>query len=404
MEENKQSNLPVKSEEKGLLKGNTKLANITDSIRRVGKIIGAGAVSFVGLGMLVAPGMLPLNIAGFGVLTGGITRLAQNVNLKVEPNLLFGSKKVDDEILIFQDPANIRLASRMAGYENYEKAAMMGMQTLIGLSRYKDNLKDSSFEIGEDGQKIYSQKFATVTHSINLDNLKYLEDLGYIKIDSTEETFKGKTLDEKLTALGSKDGKVKSYLIMEKLGFGNFGGVKDAFKAMRSKDEKVKDENREIMKKVTFRLTDKPLDFEEIANFSNPKVRKSLSPEKRLAVNRLASMSRIMRGRKIEVEKDAFGRDTIKYPTRAENAEINRRRKEAKKERAKKAAINAQVKEATEEYEQMGKDFSERLQKGVDKEKFTKAAEATISIQPEVGEKAKSVDEQPKDEGKSLDL
>lgn len=389
------SNLPIKKDEKNLIKGNIKLANAYDNIRRIGKIIGSGATSFVGFGMLMVPGILPIKIAGAGLLTGGLVRFSQNASIKIEPNLLFGSKKVGDEILIFQDPANIRLASRMIGYENYEKAAMMGMQTLIGLSRYKENLKDSKFEIGEDGQKIYSQKFSTVTHSVNLDNIKYLEDLGYIKIDSTEETFKGRTLDEKLTALGAKDGKIKFYLITEKIGFGNFKGVKEALKAMLSKDEELKDKNREIMKKVTFRLTEKPLNFEEIANLSNPGVRKLLPEEKREAAGRLALMARIMRGRKIEVKKDAFGRDTISYPTRLENAKINKERDEAKKERErikKEKETEKRAQKASDEYKQMGKEFSERLQRGINKEEIGKVNEAnsepkTIQLDSDFKEK-----------------
>ena len=70
--------------------------------------------------------------------------------------------------------------------------------------------------------------------------------------------------NEKIKTMLAKDGVIKSYLLVEKLSFGNIKGAGNAVKAMFSRDEKIKDQNRRVMQKATFRLTDKPVDFEEI--------------------------------------------------------------------------------------------------------------------------------------------
>jgi len=59
---------------------------------------------------------------------------------------------------IYQD-TRINLASKMRGYNSIEKGGMMGLQTLVGFSRYKDMLEGSNYEVGENGEKIYCQKY-----------------------------------------------------------------------------------------------------------------------------------------------------------------------------------------------------------------------------------------------------
>lgn len=402
MEENKQNNSLVKKENSFLTDKASNLVNRIKKIDflRLGKMTGAGAIALTAF-FWSSP--FPLVKFGTAVVFGAsFFEAGKNFFVKTEPTLLFALKKPifgreKEEIEIAQDLTNISLMSRMLGYESNEILAMMALHTLVGLENCKQDLKKSNEENPIDEKetsnntehtnKVYPQKFSTITHKGNSSILGLLEKLGYIA-DLKES-------NEEIKALGVRNG--KSYLIMEQIGVGNFKGARNAFKALRSKDEKLGKE----MKKYTFRLTDKSIDFESINTCINKeKSGKSIPKEFKM----IGRVLRDLKERKIQVERNSKGRLYIKYPTRAENAEINRRRKEAKKEREKKAAINAQVKEATEEYEQMGKDFSERLQKGVDKDRFAKVTEATTSIQPEVGEKAKGIDEQPKDEGKSLDL
>ena len=364
MEEQNPNNLPVEVKSKALLADYPNLGKFMDGLKRTGAIAGSTAITLLGLGLTATP-ILPVSIAGYGVFAAGLTRFTQNVTLKTEPTLLFGSKKQGDEIGIYQDLMNFGTSTRMAGYDPLEKISMMGLQTLVGFSRYKQNLKNDPFEIDENGQKIYSQKFATLTHGINLENFEALEKLGYIKIDSMSSQFDPKSLDEKIAALTKKkDEPKRSYLLMEKIGFGNWDGAKKAFKAMISGDEKEKEANSKEMQKVIFRLTDKPIDFEEIQQFRNPQYRKNFPPEMAKAVTKIGMMARLMEHRKLSIKQDAFGRDYIKYPSRIENARINKSRENAKKESRKKREANV----AKLKYEVTQREFDERVKEGVDTE------------------------------------
>ena len=362
MEEQKQNNLPIEVKQKAMLANYPAIGKTVDSLRRATAILGSTAAMVVGLGMTVAP--IPgAAIAGYTVFGAGLARFTQNVTLKTEPTLLFGSKKQGDEIGIYQDLLDFGTSSRMAGYEPLEKMSMMGLQTLVGFSRYKQNLKDTPFEVDKNGQKIYSQKFATLTHGINLENFKALEALGYIKIDSMTSQFEPKSLDEKIAALTKKKGEPKrSYLLMEKIGFGNWSGAKDAVKAMLFGDEKEKENNSKEMQKVSFRLTDKPIDFEEIKKFRSPQYRKSLPPETVRAAAKIGMMARLMDSRKLSIEQDAFGRDYIKYPSRIENARINKRREESKRE----TEVRRKADKAKEKFEQERKKFEKEITEGVE--------------------------------------
>ena len=368
MEEPNSNNLPIEVKKKSLLANNPSYGKVFDNLRRTGAIIGSAATMIIGLGTTVIP-FPPATIAGYGIFAAGLTRFAQNASLKTEPTLLFGSKKQGDEIGIYQDLLDFGTSTRMAGYDSLEKMAMMGLQTLVGFSRYKQNLKNSPYEENENGEKIYSQKFATLTHGINLENFKALEALGYIKIDSMTSQFEPKSLDEKIAALTKKKGEAKrSYLLVEKIGFGNWKGAKDAVKAMFFGDKEDKEKNSKEMQKVSFRLTDKPIDFEEIKKFREFQYRNSLPPEMAKAAYKIGTMARLMDSRKLSIKQDAFGRDYIKYPSRLENAKISQRKAEARRENARRREEIAKEKEssqAKEKFLEERKEFDQRTTEGV---------------------------------------
>ena len=169
---------------------------------------------------------------------------------------------------------------------------------------------------------------------------------------------------------------------MEKIGFGNWAGARDAVKAMLFGDEKDKENNTKEMQKVSFRLTDKPIDFEEIKRFRSPQYRKTLPPEMIRAAAKIGMMARLMDSRKLSIEKDAFGRDYIKYPSRVENARINKRREESKRETEEKRKAD----KAKTEFDEQKKEFDERITQGVEaKGKITDTAlEKPQDLQPEI--------------------
>ena len=195
-EKTNENNLPIKAEEKKLLSDYPQYGRLADNLKRIGKAVLGTTIGLGGYGISLVGGLpISLGLASVAIGTGLV---AKNTLYKPEPSLLFFSKKRGDTINISQDVLNIGVSSQMIGYTNPEKASMMGLQTLVGFSRYKQNFKDMPYEIDENGRKIYSQKLATITHRINLDNLKNLETLGYIKIDSMEDDFPLETAEEKL--------------------------------------------------------------------------------------------------------------------------------------------------------------------------------------------------------------
>ena len=151
MGEQKQENLPIEVKPKAMLADYPIIGKTWDSLKRATAILGSSVTMVAGLGLTVVP--FPGSaVLGYGVFGAGLARFAQNVTLKTEPTLLFGTKKQGDEIGIYQDLMDIGTSSRMIGYDNLEKMAMMGVQTLVGFSRYKQNLKDTPFEIDENFQ------------------------------------------------------------------------------------------------------------------------------------------------------------------------------------------------------------------------------------------------------------
>lgn len=248
-------------------------------------------------------------------MIGTASRAIQNAIYKIEPSLMFISKKKDGERRICQD-IRLNLASKMKGYTTIEKAGMMGLQTLVGFSRWKENLKGTDYEEGKNGEKIYCEKISTVTHGINLKTLKMIEDLGYIKIDSMDEKFKKNILDNVL----NRDPKaVQTLLIAEKIGFKNYEDLKKIAIATLKGDKKTLEGIKKTFQKVTFRLTDKEINFEELyeksANISEVKDKKE-----QIALRRLSAIfdnkQGILATKNIDIGKDSFGRDVIKYNTK----------------------------------------------------------------------------------------
>lgn len=300
----------VSVSEKSLAKSSSKNLGVKyDNIKRGLKVAGGVGLWLGGAFCTFAP-ILPLQVAGWSLVVAGGIGLTNGI-LKNEPSLMFMTSKKKGVIEI-QENMIRALSSDMKGYTAYEKGGMMVLQTLVGFSRWKENLKGSSFEMDENGNKIYDQKISTTTHGINVKTLSALEKLGYIKIDSIDDKTRG--------ALGSLIGlpasKKKSLLIAEKIGFKNWPDLKKIFKAKISGDKETLDSMRKDMKQVNFRLTDKEINFEELYNRC-ANLKEVTSKEEKLALMRLGivfdNVKGILANKNIDIEKDMFGRDIIKY-------------------------------------------------------------------------------------------
>lgn len=313
-EQKKDENLPVVIKERSLSNFVQIAKNkLYDAGRRGLKITGATTLAVTGLGVsALSSGAIALAGGAVAIYSG--VRALQNVVYKTEPSLMFISRRgANGERAIFQD-TRADLAAHMIGYKAAEKAGMMGLQTFVGFSRYKESLKGTPYMQREDGSKVYTQKYSTVTHTVNLKNFEYLEKLGLIEIESREENFKNTGAISK--ALGIEPKGKKSLLIAEKIGFNNYKSLKEIAQAAISRDEEALNSNKVTLEKVTFRLTDKPIDFEDMFLKVNG-ARPYESPEERVALGRFLGLFNEKRGilgkRGIDIGKDRLGRDIILY-------------------------------------------------------------------------------------------
>lgn len=271
--ENDEKKLPIEVKQNNTLqKLNARIPAITDSIKRVGKVVGQAAL---GIGLMTTSAFISVvapyagipaivtaaNIASFGVGVSSMIPLVKSLSsavFKEEPSLAFQtSKNSKGEMKITQNALSI--PSYMKGLNKVEKAQLMGLQSLIGLQRYKVNLKGTNFSLDENGNKIYDQKVSTVTHGVNLKTIEALEKLGYIKID--EESPK------KFGAIGKLIG--QEYLLTERVGFNELNGIKEIAKEFVAIHKGTTTQPKKDFSKITFRLTDKDFDFEELYNTVN---------------------------------------------------------------------------------------------------------------------------------------
>ena len=292
---------------------NRMLPKAMDGAKRIGKILGYSGVALASI-VAVSVGSLPVaaigTVAGIRAGYGAIL----NTLYKTEPGLMFVSQKktLKGEIEIFQASV-IDATLKMKGYTNGEKGGMMALQALVGFSRYKKNLEGSDYEVGENGEKIYTQRISTVTHGINIKNFQMLETLGYIKIDSMDNRHSQNLVGR---ILGREPKEKQSLLILEKLGFKNFGDLREIAKAAVTGDKDTLTKMKKTTTRITFRLTDKPIDFEELySKYSD--LGQVEDRDERVALRRMAGIFNHERGilttKNLDIVKDRYGRDILKY-------------------------------------------------------------------------------------------
>lgn len=370
----------VSVSEKSLAKSSSKNLGVKyDNITRGLKVAGGVGLWLGGAFCTFAP-ILPLQVAGWSLVVAGGIGLTNGI-LKNEPSLMFMTSKKKGVIEI-QENMIRALSSDMKGYTAYEKGGMMVLQTLVGFSRWKENLKGSSFEVDENGNKIYDQKISTTTHGINIKTLSALEKLGYIKIDSVDDKTRG--------ALGSLIGlpasKKKSLLLAEKIGFKNWPDLKKIFKAKISGDKETLDSMRKDMKQVNFRLTDKEINFEELYNRC-ANLKEVTSKEEKLALMRLGivfdNVKGILANKNIDIEKDMFGRDIIKYGKKYSFSNRISKKKEEEGIGVKPVKLNDELRKNVRTNEEIALESSKREEIEVKSVEKSKNEEETHKISNE---------------------
>lgn len=294
------NNLPIKANQSLSSKVNKISLRAKEIAKKVGKCAFYGGITLVGLGAS-AIGTLPVAIAGFGVLSVGLARGYQNLFYRNQPDLMFSTRKVihKNSTQITQDALRLDIMNKIKDFNTMEKGSLMALQTLVGLQRYKKELENTTkFQTDTPEINVYPKKFHTTTHGINIKNMEVLEKLGYIQID--RENIDNNTK--------------KKLLIVERLGFGEFKTVGDIAKAAIKGDKEFVEKNKKEFRTIEFRLTDKPINFQELYELCNDRSKdnKLRTPARRLAPI-FDKKYGLLKTKKIDIEIDKCGMPKIIY-------------------------------------------------------------------------------------------
>lgn len=294
------TNLPISVNNKLQNRIKNKIPRLKEISKKIGKCILYGGISFAGLGVAVigGPALMPLGFASLGI---GIAREYQNLLYRNQSDLMFSTRKIlhKNSTLISQDPFRFDIMGKMKDFSAIEKGSLMALQTLIGLQRYKKQLENKIKEPSDmPGINIYSKKFHTQTHGINIKNMKALEKLGYIKIDNNLENSESK----------------RKLILFERLGFGETKAVKNIVKAALKGDKKFLESSKKEIQTVEFRLTDKPINFEELYELCNNRQEDNQlrTPARRLATIFDKNYG-LLKTQSIDIQMDSYGMPTIVY-------------------------------------------------------------------------------------------
>lgn len=346
-------NLPVVVQKKNLLK--LSKYKSYDALVKISKILGATVGCIGGASLFTLVGGPIAGSAGLGILVYSFGRGIGATYLKSGPGLMFTGRKIpfSKETKIGQDP-RIDVLTKMRGYNNREKAGMILLQSLVGFQRFKENLEESPYYQREDGKKVYTEIFSTKTHGSVLQVFKLLQDLDIIELDPDYKDF--------------KDIGKKSFLILEKICFGNFKGIIDIAKSALKGDKEKLENIKEDCKEVRFRLTDKKIDFEEMYKKYNGIIPYQDKAEekatKKIGLILFKKNKGLLSKKNLDIGKDITGRTILKY-----GVSENFGTKIEKKIEAEKGIIDLD-----------NKDFSEKIHEGITKETIERTNEIGRNI------------------------
>lgn len=316
MSEEKNNKLPVEVKSKNLdINTHNFQRKFKEIAQRVGKcalwggigILGMGAFALgspvvattIGMNALVTP---IVSTVGMSTVILGTFNLQKNFRFRRFSDLMFASqRKIKNDTIRISQVSDPILKSKMKKLDKMQKGSLMALQTLVGLERYKRELEEGN-KAKEQSEKsgicIYMQKFSTRTHGINIKNMKSLEQLGYIKIDTDLESAPKK----------------ESQLIIERLGFGQTREVIQSIGAMIKGDKETLEKNKVDMQEIEFRLTDKHINFEELYKLCNDKSQGNglKTPVRRLAPI-FSNKYGLLKTQNIDIQYDKYNMPRIIY-------------------------------------------------------------------------------------------
>ena len=326
-----------------------------DTLRRIGKIVGYGSLGITSFAVGVGLSGITATIAGALSVIGAAGTVIHSSG-KVDKDMMFAIKG-NGEIGHTLRPDLIMRVSQLT---KEEKTAYMGLQAITALSRVQRDLQGTSFTQDEKGNKIFDKKFTTRTHSDNKAVFEALRKVGYIVVDSVEPDTRMPNRWERkagITEPVQKD----SALLIEKMLIGNWKGIGEHVgnvvqNGVRKipllgkrivKQPKVYD--KRAMENFSFRITDKPLNVEELYYNLNDKKFREENKEYKDLILILGKFcpfnTKKHRSIKMDIKKDRFGREFLKFvPSNTEENTIEVRCKAEIALREKKAEFEKRTK------------------------------------------------------------
>ncbi len=231
-----------------------------EKLKRTAKAVGYAGILATGLGMAFVGGATIIGFSSIPALVAGTLGVAKNTLIRVDNDSLFGIRQGSKVAHIEQVSIGVKQLGlqrkinemfkneKTPTIQKYKKGGLMALQTLMMLQREKEMLEKNPNTQKENG--LYLKKYQTVTHGINIDNMKLIEQMGYIKIESDSV-------------------KKESYLIFERLGIGQRKDVRNIMKAIFTGNKEEKKSLKREMHTLDVKITDKPINIEELYEMYN---------------------------------------------------------------------------------------------------------------------------------------
>ena len=195
--ENSNNNLPV-------VQKNILPANIKHKISKIGKILGLSSSTALLLGTSVISAALfsPLVVPSTLALLYSAQKLLNQTVYTSHKDIAFITRKVNDNVKIFQDVSKISLNHRIMKMSQIDKTAFIQLQAIVGMSK-----------LGGLDKKGNPVCFETDTHTVVRKTLKKLANAGFLQNYSESN-------------IQHNNKNLSKHLILPKLAFGNIKDLK----------------------------------------------------------------------------------------------------------------------------------------------------------------------------------
>lgn len=198
MEDKTKNNLPV-------VKKNILPVQLKNKISKIGKILGLSSSTALlfGTSVISAAVFPPLVIPSAIALLYSTQKLLNQTVYTSHKDIAFITRKVNNNIKIFQDVSKISINHKLMKMSSIDKTAFIQLQAIVGMSKLN--------EFDKNGNSIC---FETDTHTVVRKTLKKLANAGFLENYSESN-------------IQHNNKNLSKHLILPKLAFGNIKDLKN---------------------------------------------------------------------------------------------------------------------------------------------------------------------------------